>query len=149
MPEPVKSPEVDYHKYMASRDWALKREAVKERAGNICERCEEAYIANVHHLTYQNLGDEPLHDLQGLCRPCHAFLSAKSSDDPIVLLMRSLLQKGIELIPDTLVPLFKTKPTEFGFYYIVLFGEMAASKSTFSLQLDPALCADFYRCYAK
>ncbi len=74
---------VDYHEYLASRDWALKREAVKERAGNICERCFLNSIKNVHHLSYANVGDEPLEDLQGLCRPCHEYLSAKRDDDPL------------------------------------------------------------------
>lgn len=143
-------PEVDYHQYMASREWALKREAIKERAGNICERCQEAYLANVHHLTYESLGNEPLHDLQGLCRPCHAFLSAKSEDDPIVLLMQRLLEQGIALVEGhSVVPWFKTKPTEFGFYYLVWFDVFAESTATFSLRLAPMMYADFYRCYAK
>tara|TARA_Y100000310_G_scaffold342834_1_gene447775 strand:- start:1858 stop:2340 length:483 start_codon:yes stop_codon:yes gene_type:complete len=74
---------VDYHKYMASRAWAIKREAVKKRAEGICERCRDANLRDIHHLTYENLGAEYVDsDLLGVCRPCHEFLSAKRDDDP-------------------------------------------------------------------
>jgi len=36
----------------------------------------------VHHLTYEHIGDEFLEELQGICRPCHDFLSAVTDDDP-------------------------------------------------------------------
>jgi hypothetical protein len=72
----------DYDRYLCSRSWALKREAVKARAGNICERCKSAPIRDVHHLSYENVGQEDLADLEGLCRPCHEFLSAVSDHDP-------------------------------------------------------------------
>lgn len=75
--------DVDYHRYLASREWALKREAVRERSGNRCERCWTAPQEAVHHLSYQHLGDEPLSDLQAICRPCHAYLSGKVDNDPI------------------------------------------------------------------
>lgn len=35
---------VDYHRYMASREWALKREQVKPRADGTCERCFNAEL---------------------------------------------------------------------------------------------------------
>jgi hypothetical protein len=37
----------------------------------------------VHHVTYANVGHEPLDDLMAICDPCHAFLSAKSNVDPL------------------------------------------------------------------
>jgi hypothetical protein len=72
----------DRGRYMASREWRLKRQQVIDRAGGVCERCLLASIENVHHLTYERLGDERLDDLQGLCRPCHEFVSAESHEDP-------------------------------------------------------------------
>lgn len=73
---------LDYKQYLASREWALKREAVRRRSGNKCERCKTGPQDAVHHLTYANVGNEPLEDLQAVCDPCHAFLSGKSDYDP-------------------------------------------------------------------
>jgi hypothetical protein len=72
-----------YHKYLASREWGLKKRAIKERSGGICERCHNAPMENVHHLTYKRLYNEPLEDLQGLCRACHVFESGVTDSDPL------------------------------------------------------------------
>ena len=57
---------VNYHEYIASREWALRKRAVKERSGGICERCKKRPHQQTHHLTYERLGDERLEDLQGV-----------------------------------------------------------------------------------
>ncbi len=36
----------DYHRYMASREWALKKEAVKERSGGMCTACIRSFGAS-------------------------------------------------------------------------------------------------------
>lgn len=71
-----------YGEYLASREWALKREAVKQRSGGICERCEIKPSKSVHHVSYAHLYNEPLEDLLDVCEDCHEYLSAKSSIDP-------------------------------------------------------------------
>ena len=71
-----------YKAYLASREWALKREAVRKRSGNKCERCKTGPQDAVHHLTYEHVGNEPLEDLQAICDPCHEFLSGTSRFDP-------------------------------------------------------------------
>ncbi len=73
---------LDYYRYMASREWAEKREAVRERCGGYCERCGVNRFREVHHLTYERFGEELLTDLMGLCRECHEYVSAKSTYDP-------------------------------------------------------------------
>lgn len=47
---------------------------VLERAGGVCENalCTRAAV-HIHHLSYRNLGAEPLVDLLALCLPCHAL----------------------------------------------------------------------------
>lgn len=74
----------DYHAYLASREWALKREAVRVRCGNVCERCHRAPHQQTHHLTYARVGHELLEDLLGVCADCHRFLSGKTNVDPIL-----------------------------------------------------------------
>lgn len=72
-----------YQEYLASREWAVKREAVRKRSGNKCERCYTNPQQAVHHKTYERVGNERLEDLIAICHPCHEFLSAKSSIDPV------------------------------------------------------------------
>lgn len=73
-----------YQRYLASREWALKRESVRARSGGICERCGKNPMQAVHHLTYEHIYDEPLEDLQAICDGCHAFESGKTDEDPCV-----------------------------------------------------------------
>ena len=72
-----------YQAYLCSREWAEKREAVKERAGGKCERCTVLPIDAVHHLTYKRKYAERLEDLSAICTPCHEFTHGKSDFDPL------------------------------------------------------------------
>jgi 5-methylcytosine-specific restriction endonuclease McrA len=78
----MKQRSLDYHEYLASREWALLRERVRERSGGVCERCARNPMDAVHHLTYARVGRELLTDLQAICDPCHEFLSGKTDNDP-------------------------------------------------------------------
>lgn len=68
----------EYMDYLASHEWAKKR---LERIGIDGFRCcvcisgETDYPLEVHHLTYDNIGDEDVeNDLITLCSACHAAL---------------------------------------------------------------------------
>ena len=116
--------QVDYHKYMASREWALKKEEVKERAGGICERCHDAPLQSTHHLTYERLGGECVDtDLLGLCNPCHKYLSGKSETDPATQVVRLLIE-ATGLVPSLIrdgdwssLMEWSTGPTRFDHYF--------------------------------
>lgn len=84
-----------YQEYLASREWALKREAVRERSGNLCERCLRRPQQAVHHKTYANKYNEPLEDLQAICNPCHEFESGKRHADPRFRYYRLIHSLGI------------------------------------------------------
>lgn len=73
----------DYQRYLASREWAVRREVVRARSGGRCERCIRRPMNAVHHLTYERIGRESLEDLQAICNVCHAFLSGKTEYDPL------------------------------------------------------------------
>lgn len=60
-----------YHKYLCSRAWWLKRNAVMKRAENMCEFCHVRSADHVHHLTYIRLYNENLDDLCAACSDCH------------------------------------------------------------------------------
>lgn len=65
---------VIYEVYIRSESWRQKRLQVLRRARGICERCNEWPVVNVHHITYERLGDERLEDLLGVCICCHDLL---------------------------------------------------------------------------
>lgn len=72
-----------YAAYLCSREWAEKREAVRERAYGKCERCFIAPMEACHHLTYERKYNESLDDLQAICNECHDFTHGKSDSDPL------------------------------------------------------------------
>jgi hypothetical protein len=73
---------MNYKRYLASREWAIRKQKIHERSGGLCERCSTGKMENVHHLTYENICNEPLKDLISVCAKCHEFLSGKTFEDP-------------------------------------------------------------------
>lgn len=73
----------DYQRYLAGREWAVKREAVRKRSRNHCEHCFLLPQQAVHHLTYERIGHEDLRDLMAVCHSCHEWLSGKSEINPL------------------------------------------------------------------
>lgn len=88
----------DYKRYLASREWAERKEALRKRSGGVCERCHVRPYESTHHLTYANVGNEPLEDLLACCNPCHEYLSAKRSTDPKCDVMIALVAVPYELM---------------------------------------------------
>lgn len=86
----------EYHRYLASREWAVLKRKVRERSGGVCERCRLAPHEETHHVTYERLGHEWLQDLQGVCHACHQFVSGKSDHDPLVAYEPVCVQEQID-----------------------------------------------------
>ena len=64
-----------YRAHLDSPEWKRKRAMVFARSNFQCERGECMNRAEqVHHLTYERLGEEPLEDLQAVCIACHRQL---------------------------------------------------------------------------
>lgn len=60
-----------YNEYLASPEWASKRLRVRARDYGRCQLCNSDRFLDIHHLTYNRVGDEALFDLVTLCRNCH------------------------------------------------------------------------------
>ena len=60
-----------YGEYQKSAEWAAMRAKVMQRAKGLCEGCLSRPAVDVHHLTYDNVGQEFAYQLVALCRPCH------------------------------------------------------------------------------
>lgn len=62
---------IDHQEYINSPKWKAKRQMVLERDNFRCRKCGTGKNLDVHHITYDHLGNEPLDDLVTLCRDCH------------------------------------------------------------------------------
>ena len=58
--------------YQISPQWKMIREKVISRQDGECYDCNSK-VVDIHHLTYERLGDEKLDDLIGLCRFHHKY----------------------------------------------------------------------------
>ncbi len=85
--------QVDYKRYLASREWRVKRKEVIEINNGVCERCASRPIQDIHHLTYERVGQERISDLMGVCRPCHEYLAAERDDDPALIVIKKLISE--------------------------------------------------------
>ncbi len=65
-----------YDDYLLSEAWRKRRAAVLLRDGNRCTACRARPATQVHHLTYDHAGDEPLFDLTSVCDDCHERITA-------------------------------------------------------------------------
>src|SRR5205807_4467434 len=63
--------QVQYASYLQSDAWREKREMVFARSGGLCEGCRLKRAVQVHHLTYEHLGNELLWELAAVCLDCH------------------------------------------------------------------------------
>lgn len=62
--------------YLKSPEWQHKRHLILARDRH-CQRCSSKGFLVVHHLSYRNLGNEPLEDLVLLCTSCHDLVHNK------------------------------------------------------------------------
>lgn len=67
----VRVARADYYAYLETPEWQAKRKAALHRAKGRCQVCNGSQRINVHHRTYERLGNERRDDLLVLCRDCH------------------------------------------------------------------------------
>lgn len=64
----------DYATYLRSPHWRVMRDAYWKSSEPKDCICGERDGLQLHHLTYERLGEELLYDLTPLCKPCHAMI---------------------------------------------------------------------------
>jgi hypothetical protein len=69
----------EYETYLATAEWAERREAALARAGHICEVCEHYPATQAHHTTYVRIGCESPGDLLAVCSFCHGLLHSRGA----------------------------------------------------------------------
>lgn len=66
--------QIEYREvYLRSDHWQQVRIAALERAEHHCQVCNSAKSLDVHHRTYERVGQERPMDLTVLCRRCHSL----------------------------------------------------------------------------
>ncbi len=60
-----------YELYKQSPEWKATRERRKSMDNYKCQKCGSQEHLEVHHLTYEHMGNEPMEDLITLCHACH------------------------------------------------------------------------------
>lgn len=101
-----------YPEYRQTHAWLTKREAVLERDGDRCQGCGSE-AAEVHHLTYEHIGDEPIEDLISLCASCHeAEHSIRSSYSPLWLGVELDLLAACAVSKESREAIFEEYPPE-------------------------------------
>lgn len=66
----------NYQEYLRSSKWRGKRKEALGRAGYRCQLCNSPTRLQVHHRTYDRLGNERPDDLIVLCQKCHTAFHA-------------------------------------------------------------------------
>lgn len=61
----------NYEEYLRSTRWQILRGEALQRFDNRCALCYDDRNLEVHHRTYDRLGDEEISDLVALCSWCH------------------------------------------------------------------------------
>lgn len=74
-----------YRQYLRSEHWHIFRETVLAKRGRLCQQCKIPSISvDLHHLTYERLGEERESDVEVLCRPCHDIRHGKAKTSPAI-----------------------------------------------------------------
>jgi hypothetical protein len=60
-----------YLRYIVSPEWQRRRREHLELCGHWCEICHQRPAIQVHHWTYEHLGNEHPHELCAICVRCH------------------------------------------------------------------------------
>jgi 5-methylcytosine-specific restriction endonuclease McrA len=60
-----------YSAYLETPAWRRRRAAVLRRDEGLCQGCLAEPATQVHHLTYDHVGDELLFELISVCDACH------------------------------------------------------------------------------
>lgn len=72
----------NYETYIKSEQWRFRAAAMRWLAGYRCAICGSQNALEVHHKTYERLGDERPEDLVVLCAECHARFHGKLAAKP-------------------------------------------------------------------
>jgi len=62
---------MNYLSYLKTDAWKEKRKEFLELANYECQECGSTENLQIHHLNYENIGEETEDDVEVLCKECH------------------------------------------------------------------------------
>src|SRR5207247_2309032 len=65
--------DISYQEYLQTDEWKTRRLGCLKRDGYRCRVCNGTENLEVHHRTYERIGQELEDDLTTLCESCHAI----------------------------------------------------------------------------
>ena len=113
---------MNYDDYMKSVEWEEKRQLRLRMDGFRCFKCGTAVNLQVHHITYERLGQEKMGDLVTLCKKCHKRLHEPKENKPqkeIAPLVRAAALLGFSPDAATLLGLYYKKIERIAEYKIL------------------------------
>ena len=81
IPVLAKNRSMPYSRYLQTIHWRTVRKYALENARFCCQLCNSTERLEVHHKTYERIGNEDLSDVIVLCRACHAKFHDKLPED--------------------------------------------------------------------
>lgn len=75
----------EYQAYINSKEWQETRQRIFNRDNFRCVKCGCSKNLQVHHITYENLGEEKDADLVTLCDKCHNSIHSLTTNDYLAL----------------------------------------------------------------
>lgn len=90
----------NYKDYLKTRHWLKLRAEFKQKTKvKRCVMCGYDKMLNIHHTTYENLGNETIDDLVYLCKYCHYKLhnSVGTIDTKVLKELRTVEKKREKL----------------------------------------------------
>ncbi len=65
-----------YEEYLSSVEWRDRRSILLDRFSHKCQICGSSAKLQIHHRTYERVGNERIEDLTVLCDACHGLYHA-------------------------------------------------------------------------
>jgi hypothetical protein len=77
------SQRIEYAEYLKTDEWKAQRRSALVFARNRCQVCNGRKRLEVHHRTYERLGNEDPSDLTVLCSTCHKLFHDRLPKPPL------------------------------------------------------------------
>lgn len=145
---------MDYKEYLQSEQWQKRRNEALINDGFRCKICKSEENLNVHHLTYERLGEEKDEDLIVLCERCHSkwhkiekhtsLENVDFSTDAEIILEKS--KKGYNFLDGISTGYKKLDEMTSGFNssdLVVLAGRPSMGKTSFALNIARNISLDY------
>jgi hypothetical protein len=77
----ISPPYSNYSEYLAHPCYLAIRKIALDRAGGVCERCNERSVTEVHHVEYPPWGtfEKNADNLLAVCHECHCEIHGKEN----------------------------------------------------------------------